>query len=154
MVIKAIAAAVGAAAAVVGTASSIKAQKKAAKEAKKSAKFERQKAELQSARQKSSAIREARAARADATQAAENQGVATSSSAQGGIGSVTSQLTNTLSFLDAYGFLSDQSSKALARSASASANASMWSQVAQTGAQVYSATGGIQFKGPKPPAPK
>jgi hypothetical protein len=143
---------VAAIAAVGGTIASISAQKKAAKQAKKANAFERQKANLQSARQKIEAVREGRRAYASAQQAAANQGVADSSSAQGGAGSILSQTDANLSFLDRFGYFSDQASRALQKSANYTAQAGMWGQVAQFGSEVFQATGG--FKGPSPPTGK
>ena len=148
-----IAAAVGAAAAVVGTAASMKAQKKQAKMMAQAQKFERQKTELQSARQRTQALREARQSYANSQQAAANQGVETSSVAVGGQASITSQFNSNLSFLDKFGYFSDQASKALGKANDAATNGSMWGAVAGLGAQAYAASGG--FTGPKPPtAPK
>lgn len=147
--------AVAAAAAVVtvgSTVMSMKAQKKQAKLMRRAQKFERQKSELQSARQRTQAIREARSTLAGAQQSAENQGVATSSVAQGGQSSIQSQLNSNLSFLDTFNRLSDQAGKSLDRAAKAGANAGMWAGVAEIGAQVYAQSGGISFKGPQPPA--
>jgi hypothetical protein len=143
-------AAAGLAIAAVGTAASLANQKKALKETKKANKFERQRAELTSARQKTQAIRETRVAQANSVQAAENQGVSNSSTAQGGQGSIISQMNSNLSFLDQYGFLGDQASKHMGKAQSAGARSSMWGQVADFGAQMYSMSGG--FSGPKPPA--
>lgn len=147
------AAVIGATAAVGGTIASMKASKKQARLMRQSQAFERQKTELQSARQRTQAIREARTSYASVQQAAENQGVATSSVAQGGQSSISAQLGSNLSFLDQYGYLSDQSGRALSRANSAGSNASMWAGVAEIGKTAYSASGG--FTGPKPPpAPK
>lgn len=143
---------VGAAAAIGGTVANISQQKKAAKEAKKANKFQRQMSELQSARQKLEALRAGRQSMAQAEQSAANQGVSGSSSAQGGAGSIFSQTSGNLSFLDQYGYMADQATLHLQRSANASATASMWGSIAQLGQQVYSAAGG--FKGPPPPKGK
>jgi ABC-type protease/lipase transport system fused ATPase/permease subunit len=152
MPIGTIAAVVGAGALVGGTVMQMSASKKAAKEAKKANKFERQKAELQSARQKMEAMRAGRLAMAEAQQNASNQGVGDSSSGRGGAASIFSQTSVNLSFLDQYGYYSDQASRHLQKSANAQASASMWGAVAQLGGTVYGMSGG--FKGPKPPAPK
>lgn len=153
--VAAAAAVVGAAALVVGTVKTIKNQKKMVKAQKEAMRFERQKQELQSMRQKLEAVRTARNALADATQAAENQGVADSSSAQGGQSSIISQGLANLSFLDQYGFLSDQAGQALERAAKFQGKASMWSSIADAGSKLYSMSGGFEgrgFTGPSPPA--
>lgn len=92
------------------------------KQAKKSVKaqnqalaLERKQADLAAMRQKRDAIRQARIAAAQSTNAAANQGVSDSSSAQGAVGSIQSQLSNTLSFLDIWNTYSDQASQALGR---------------------------------------
>lgn len=136
----------GLAVAAVGTYASIKNQNKALREQKKANKFERQRGELQSARQKTQAIREARVAQADVQQAAENQGAANTSVSQGGVGSIISQMNSNLSFLDQYGFMSDQASKHLGNAQAAQGRGSMWGQVADFGASAYSMSGGIPGK--------
>lgn len=144
---------VGAAVAIGGTVSSIKAQKKAAKEARKANKFQRQMSELQSARQKIEALRAGRQAMAQAQQNAENQGAADTSVAKGGAGSIFSQTMGNLSFLNTYGYYSDQATEHLQKSANYGAKAGMWSSIAGLGSSIYSASGGFNFKGPPPPPP-
>jgi hypothetical protein len=121
---------------VVGTVMGIKEQRKAGKEAKKANQFERQRANLQSARQKMEAVREGRRAMAEVQQNAENQGVSGSSVGQGGAGSVYSQTNSNLSFLDQYGYYSDQASKFLQQSANSKNKAGMWQSVAAAGEKV------------------
>lgn len=155
-IIAAGAAVVGAGAAVVGTVQSAKFQKKSMRAQKEAAKFERQKNELQSMRQRVDAVRQARAAQATVRQAAENQGVSGSSVAQGGQASIISQMTGNLSFLDQYGFLSDQASQSLQKAANAQGNADMWSSIAGAGFALFGTSGGFDaiggaFKGPPPP---
>lgn len=145
-------AAVAAVATIGGTVMSLKAQSKQAKQQRIAMKFERQKAELQSARQKMDVVRQGRISAAEAQQAAENQGVSGTSAAAGGVGSIISQVSGNLSFLDEYGFYSDQASKHLQKAANQGAKASMWAGVAELGSKVYQASGGIDFTGPKPPA--
>jgi hypothetical protein len=127
---------IGAAAMVVGTVLSIKEQRKAGKEAKKANQFERQKASLQSARQKMEAVREGRRALAEVQQNAENQGVSGSSVGQGGAGSVYSQTNSNLSFLDRYGYYSDQATRFLQKAANSRNQAGMWQSVAAAGEKV------------------
>lgn len=151
------AAVVGAGAAVVGTINANKNAKRSIREQQEAAKFERQKSELQSMRQRVDAIRAGRDAQAKVAQAAENQGVAGSSAAQGGQASIVSQMTGNLSFLDQYGFLSDQAGQALQRSMAFQGKSDMWKSVAGLGMQLFSSAGGVQgiagaFKGPPPPS--
>jgi hypothetical protein len=155
-IIGAVAAVAGAGAAVVGTINSASNQKKALKQQQAAMAFQRQQQQLQSLRQRVDVVRQSRAAYANVQQAAENQGVASSSVAAGGQSSIVSQMNSNLSFLDQYGFLSDQASKALGRAMAFENKASMWGSVAGLGLQVFSSAGGIQgigaaFKGPPPP---
>jgi hypothetical protein len=124
--------------AAVGTGYSIYAGERANKQAKKAAKLEGQRNDLQAARQKRDAVRQARMAYATSQAAAENQGVSASSSAAGGQSSIASQIGSELSFLDQYGFLSDQASKALGKSQSWSRSAQMGEAVAGVGLSVFS----------------
>src|SRR5690242_18858236 len=101
---------VGAAVAIGGTVASISAANKQAKAMKKANRYERQKNELQSARQKMEAMRAGRIAMAEAQQTAENQGAGDTSVGQGGAASIFSQTSGNLSFLDQYGYFSDQAS--------------------------------------------
>jgi hypothetical protein len=95
-------------------------QQKAYKAEKKSAAFEREAAalqqkqvNLQNARAKRDAVREARIAFGTAQNTAANQGVSGSSASLGGLSSISSQVSDNISFLDQFGFYSDQASKAL-----------------------------------------
>lgn len=120
----------------VGMAKSAKAMKKVSKAQERATDFERQKAMLQSTRQRLDAIRTARAAYATVQQAAENQGVASSSAAQGGQASIVSQMGANLSFLDQYGFMSDQASRYLGKAQKAQNSANMWGAISNFGFQV------------------
>lgn len=146
-IIGAVAAVVGAGAAVVGTINSANAEKKANAAQQQSIAMERQKTQLQSMRQRMDAIRTARDAYANTQQAAENQGVSSSSAAQGGQGSIFSQMTGNLSFLDQYGFLSDQSAKFIGQAQNYQSKASMWNSVAGAGFELYSTAGGAKAIG-------
>lgn len=146
--------------AAVGTYSTIKNQNKMVQAQKQAARFERQKQQLSETRTKIEAVRQTREALANAQQSAENQGVAASSGAQGGQGSIISQGESNLSFLDQYGFLSDQAGAALQRAMTFQSRASMWSGITDFAGKVYGATGGITghgggrsgHVGPNPPA--
>jgi hypothetical protein len=143
----------GIAVAAIGTGVSMYEQERARAASKKANKFQRQMNELQNARQKIEVIRSGRQARAQAEQAASNQGMEGSSIGQGGSGSITSQTNSNLSFLSRYGFMSDQATDLLQTAANAQASAGMWKDIAGLGSQAYQASGGIKFKGPTPPPP-
>lgn len=138
-----IVAGIGAGVAAVGTGYSIYAGERANKQAKKATKLERQRNSLAEARQKRDAIRQARGAYAAAQAAAENQGVSTSSSAAGGQGAIVSQLESNLSFLDQYGFISDQASKALGKAQSWTSSARLGESVANIGMTAVQHSQGI-----------
>ena len=122
----------------VGTANSISSSKKSAKAQREAAAFQQKQANLQNARTQRDAVRQARMAYAQAQQAAENQNVSSSSASQGGLGSIASQLGDNLSFLDQYGFYSDQASQALGRANKAQASADMWGTIGNAGMTVFS----------------
>ena len=84
--------------AVIGAVANVAFQMKAAKEQKKAAKKAQQQQELEAARSRRRAAREAQIKRAQALASAEAQGVAGSSAAQGGIGSIGSQAGEALGF--------------------------------------------------------
>ena len=99
------------------TVSSMQSQKKAAREQRRAAELQRQRDRAAQQRQRAAAIRETRLAAARASQAAANQGVAGSSGAQGGGGSIISQGTANISFLDQGIRVGDQISERLGRAA-------------------------------------
>lgn len=123
----------GIATAAVSTGASIYEGQQAQKQQQKALDLQKQQGDLQQQQQQRAAIRQSRIAYANAQSAAENQGVADSSSAIGGQGSIESQLSGNLSFLDTMGGLSDQASDALGKAAAFKQNASDWGQVASTG---------------------
>lgn len=122
----AVATAIAIGAAAVGTVASVGAYrqgKKQAAYARQAAEFQQKQANLQNARAKRDAVREARLAYGMAQNTAANQGVSASSGSQGGLASISSQVSDNISFLDQYGFYSDQASQALGRSNAAGARA-------------------------------
>lgn len=135
--------------AAVGTGYSIYAGQKSLKEQKKANQAEQARNDLQNARQKRDAIRQARMAYGSAQQSAENQGVSLSSSALGGQGSISSQLSSNLSFLDNYKFLTDQASEHLSNAASYKTNAAVAQDVAGLGFSAFNNSDRIAavFKG-------
>lgn len=90
-----------------------KAEKKSAAFEREAAAFQQKQADLQNARARRDAVREARMAYGAAQNTAANQGVSGSSGSLGGLSSITSQAADNVSFLDQFGFYSDQASKAL-----------------------------------------
>lgn len=124
--------------AAVGTGYSIYAGERGAAQAKKAMKAEQARNDLSAARERRDAIRSARAAYASSQQSAENQGVALSSSSQGGLGSISSQLETNLSFLDQYKVFSDQASSALQKAATWKQRASVAGDIASAGMSVAS----------------
>lgn len=116
--------------------SSYKNQKKSIKAQNNALGFEKQQTDLQAMRQKRDAIRQARIANADATSTGENQNVSASSSSLGGLGSIKSQLGDTLSFLDQFNVLSDQASAQIGR-------ANRYQQKAQTAGDISKLSMGI-----------
>jgi hypothetical protein len=93
---------------------------------RKSMKLQQRQQALESAKQKRDMIRQSRIAYATAQSNAENQGVAGSSSALGGAGSIRSQLSGNLSFLDRSDALSNQITKANLSASSWMTTASMF----------------------------
>lgn len=122
-----------------GTVYSAQQQGKAAKAQRKAATLERRRQQLLRQRERSKAIRETRIAAARASQAAANQGVAGSSGALGGQGSIVSQGAANISFLDESGRLSDQASEQLGQARRFQARASTGATVAQLGGMALNA---------------
>ena len=89
----------------VATGASIYQGAQATKAQNKSLQFQRQQSALQNAMQKRQAIRQARIAAGNSQQTAATAGVSNSSSAEGAYGSIQSQLSGNLSFLDQNQFL-------------------------------------------------
>ena len=129
--------------AAVGTAVNIKASKQQAAASREAASFQNKQANLQNARQKRDAVRAARLSFGQATQTAANQGVSSSSGSMGGLSSITSQAGDSISFLDQYGFYSDQASSALGRANAAGARANTAGSIANLGMTVFSNSSGI-----------
>lgn len=109
--------------------------------------LQRQQSDLAAARQRRDAIKAARTAAGASVQTAANQGASNGSGAQGAVGSIQSQLGDTLSFLDTYNKLSDQGSillgsatKAQTEANSAKSQANLGSEVAGLGMTVFSSS--------------
>lgn len=134
--------AIVAGAAVVGAGASVVSmqnQKKAAKQQRRAAELQRQRDRAAQQRQRAAAIRETRLAAARARQAAANQGVGGSSGAQGGVGSIISQGTANISFLDQGMRVGDQISERLGRAAQYRQRAQTAQAVGGLASQVVSA---------------
>lgn len=129
--------------AAVGTASSIKNGKASAKYQREAAAFQEKQANLQNARNKRDAVREALLAYGTAQNTAANQGVSAASGSQGGLSSIAAQAKDNVSFLDQYGFYSDQASKAIGRSNAAQSRANTGASIANLGFQVAGNAAGI-----------
>lgn len=124
---------VTAAAAVAGTGYSIYQGQQVNKYNKRTETTQRQMNDLAQARAKRDAIRSARAAAATARSNSENQNVAMSSGAEGGVSSIQSQLSYNLSFLDQYQTLADQASISLGKAQGAEYKMGLGDQVASLG---------------------
>lgn len=110
--------------------------KKSIKQQNKALDYEKQQNDLAAMRQKRDAVRQARIAAATAQNTGATQGVSESSAAKGGVGSISSQLGDTLSFLDQWNRFSDQASAAIG-------SANRHAQKAQTAGSVASLSMGI-----------
>lgn len=120
-------------AAVAGTGYSIYQGQQVNKYNKRTETTQRQMNDLAQARAKRDAIRSARAAAATARSNSENQNVAMSSGAEGGVSSIQSQLSYNLSFLDQYQTLADQASISLGKAQGAEYKMGLGDQVASLG---------------------
>lgn len=125
--------AVGVGVAAYGTIQSSKAQKKAAKAAADANAIQRQQTQLQGMRQRLDAIRTGRQALAQVQQTAENQGVSQSSAAQGGQGSIISQMMSNVSFLDSYNNMTDLAEEKMSKAYKYQNKANMWGAIENFG---------------------
>jgi hypothetical protein len=116
-----------------GKVASYEAQKKQAKYLKQANTAQRQQDTLRAARERKEAIRAARLATGGALQAGVTQGVADTSAALGGLGSIQTQLNQNLSFLDQFNSLSDQAGLAIGKANKQASKAAVWNQVAEFG---------------------
>lgn len=128
--------AVGVGVAAVGTIQAAHAQKKEAQALQDQNDIMRQQTQLQGARQRADAIRAGRTALAQAQQNAENQGVAGSSSAQGGQASIETQMMGNVSFLDEYNNMTDLAEQYGAKAEKYKAQADMWGTITNFGFKV------------------
>lgn len=128
--------ALGVGVAAVGTIESANAQKKEANALQDQNSVLRQQTQLQGMRQRTDAIRAGRQALAQAQQNAENQGVADSSSAQGGQSSIVSQMMSNVSFLDEYNHMTDLAEQYGAQAEKYKSQVDMWGTISNFGFKV------------------
>lgn len=124
-----------AATAVFGAASVLN-QQKAQKSQRRAEELQRQQMNLRAAQERRQAIRQMRIAQAQAANVAENQGVADSSGARGGQGSIVTQGNANLAFLDRNSQLTNAAQSWMDRASQQMGQASMWgglSSLAQIG---------------------
>ena len=127
---------VGLAVGVASTVASISASNKQAKYQRQALKYQRQSDNIKAAKERKDAIRAARLASGTALQVAANQGAMDTSASLGGLGSITSQLNQNLSFLDQTSTLADQASVSIGKANKQGANAAMFGQIADLGFMV------------------
>lgn len=136
-------AAAGLALGVGGAITGNKKQKQSAGYQREAAGYQQKQANLQNARAKRDAVREARMAYGQAQNAAANQGVSGSSSSLGGLSSIAAQARDNVSFLDKYGFLSDQASTALGKAGVAQSQANTYGAISNLGFTAFGNAEGI-----------
>lgn len=129
---------IGAGLAVGGTAYSVSQQRKAEKAQRRAGQLNKQRQQMQDALARRETIREARIARARSVQAAANQGVSSSSAAQGGAGSIISQGNVNLSFLDQQAMSRDQAGNYIGQAQRYTYRAQTGQSVAGLGASLFS----------------
>lgn len=112
-------------------------QKKAAKANEQAAALDRKRMNLQSARERREAAKASRLAYANAQMAATNQGAGGTSSAAGGQGSIISQFSSNLSFLDRYNTLTDQASVQIGYANKFEQKARTWNAVSDLSWKVF-----------------
>lgn len=120
---------------------SYSAQKKQQKYQQRAAAAQRGQDNMKAARDRREAIRSARIATGSVQQSAVNQGVAGSSAALGGQGSIQSQLNQGLSFLDGTNRLADQAGRDLTKANKYAMNAQTWNTVGAFGQKIFANAG-------------
>jgi hypothetical protein len=128
--------AVGTAVAGVGMLEQASAARSAARATQAQTAIMRQQTQLQGLRQRMDAIRTGRQALAQVQQTAENQGVSASSPAQGGQGSIVTQMMGNVSFLDAYNKMTDLAEGYADKAARYEAKANMWGAIESFGLHI------------------
>ncbi len=158
MVLPLIAAIFAGTAAVAGVASIAQGQR-ASRAQRRALQAQREGDNLRAAKARRDTIREGRIRFAAAQQNAENQGVGSSSGAQGGQGSILTQLASNVSFIDDQQTAARVSGAFMDRAAKASSYADMWSSLSSlgfmgAGADWNSIMGGDTAAVAQPPAYK
>lgn len=120
---------------------SYSAQKKQQKYQQRAAAAQRGQDNMKAARDRREAIRSARIATGSVQQSAVNQGVAGSSAALGGQGSIESQLNQGLSFLDGTNRLADQAGRDLTQANKYGMQAQTWNTVGAVGQKIFANAG-------------
>lgn len=142
-------AAVGATVAAGATVASAVEAGKARKQSKKQYAYERQLATNRAARERTQAIREARLTQGAVLQAAENSGAGGSSAALGALGSIQTQLSSKLSFLDTNQKLADLAGFHASKANIYRSKADTYSSISALGMSIFSASGGFNAFGGK-----
>jgi len=133
-------------ASLVSTGASIYSSNKAASATKKASQAQRRQEALAAAVQRRQQFKNYRQAAAMAVQAGENQGVADSSGAQGGQGSLRSQLSANVSFLDQQTQIADYAGRMFDKAASWQNRAQMFSGASDLAMSGYSLGQNKDFK--------
>lgn len=123
------------------TLKSVSAAKDQSKAQQKAIKLQQSADDLRQARERRQVIREQRIKQASIVQAGANQGATGSSSIYGGVGSLTSQGSANLGFLDAQGDLNTATTQANKEANQFGADANMWGSMANFGATIFQASG-------------
>lgn len=129
--------------AAVGTGVSIYQGQQAAAVQNKALTLQQQSADNQNAQQQRAAIRQSRVAYANAQQNSENQGASQSSSSQGGLASIQTQLDANLSFLDDQAALAKAAGQAEGQANIFKQKQETFNQIADLGFKVFGASGGF-----------
>lgn len=127
----------------VSTVAGMSAQSDSARAQRRAQEYQRRMDELRQNRERRQAIREQRIKTAQVIQAGANQGAVTSSAVQGGSGSLQSQLSSNLSFLDSMGRNANLASQANQQALNASSRAQNFGAMAGLGGTIFSAAGGF-----------
>lgn len=128
----------------IGQGLSIYKSQQADKQMRRAADLQRRQEAFKALRERRDFIRSARSAAAKITQGAENAGVASSSAAQGGIGSIINQAASGLSFLDQYNAFSTEIGKVTSKASKLQSDAQRYAAIAEfssSGAKMIAGAG-------------
>jgi hypothetical protein len=143
MPFQAIASAAGLAISGIGAVRSQRAQKRQQQARERAIKVQEQQANLRQNRERRRLIAEARAKRATALQSATNQGAAEGSGIAGGLGSIQSQLSSSLSFLSTNRALDTQQNIFARQEVSAASDKATGQAIFGLGKTIFSEAGGF-----------